>query len=1287
MRPFLPLLLLLAGMLLLPLIVQADSTAWVVGHLSTSRAQQTATLLTNGKVLIAGGSSGSTELATAEIYDPATGLFTATGNLSTPRVNHTATLLPDGWVLVSGGQSNGQTLASAEIYDPTTGHWTPTGSLHTARAFHTATPLRNGLILVIGGTGLAASGTPAVAPTGGALFSGELYDPTTGQWTLTASLHVARYAHTATLLPDGQVIVAGGLDASGSLTPTATSEVYNATKKTWTTVGALHTASFAHAAVLLPAGQVLLAGGGSPPPLTRAELYDPTTRKWIATGSLATAQGLPILTLRPTGQVLLTGSATTESYDPVTGLWVPGANLSTTRLGQTASLLISGDILLVGGRFGLGGQTLASAEVYQNIHGFSTLTTPLARTRDYCTKTLLPNGKLLLASGSNVAPTSKTAVLYDPTAGVWTSTGNLPEPIGLQCANLLPNGKVMLTGGGYNYVTKNCSLYDPASGTWTVAPPMFSPRLDFGSVLLADGRLMVIGGTGLGTGSECEIFDPTAGAWSKAATLPGKGYYRCILLANGDVFAIAWDTKITATYLYHPATGTWTQSASLSAARRRYATVLLPDGRVMISGGIGGNSPLGLAIVEFYNPTTGSWSSGAKMSTTRTSPSACVLTDGKVLVAGGDDSLTRIDNSTADIYDPATNIWTPMGSIFPTTPLTSSHLLADGRVLLCDDETKTVQIFNPGLVSAPVAQPSLDPFSSLNPAAKSHLTGTGLTGLWDSAAGADVPVVRLQGLSNGQTLTLPLDPSEGFDKDFFAYLAPGSLFSGYVRATLFVGGVPSLSRFISSSALLPQTLQFTPVGDKSYGDAPFTLSATASSGLPVNFLVISGPANVSGSVVTINGTGLVVLQAAQSGNGTFAPVYAEQSVVVAREAQTLDFTPVPEPLYVGNTVTLSATASSGLPATFRVVSGPASISAGVVTFNGAGDVTLQCDQAGDATFLPAPSVVQTLTVVNKLTQTVRLVAFADRQLSAGPVVAKATASSGLPVTFSVAGPATIAGNLVTPTGGGLVTVTASQAGNDTYLPAPSASRTFKVFASQTISLASIPAQITGASLVPVATASSGLPVVFSIVSGPAKVVGGAVFVTGSGVVTLAADQPGDAYTTAAPQVTTSFTVGPAPQIITFPAVASQAFNGPPIVLQATSSSGLVVSYSVAGPATLSQNTLTLTGVGVVKVKALQAGTVDYLPATPVTINISSQKATQTVTFDPVPVQTVGAPPVTLSATASTGLPVTYSLVSGPGTLSGNVLTVTGKGNILVKAVQSGNTNYQTASASLRVNVK
>jgi WD40 repeat protein len=353
------LLLLGAGLALIQPCAGQSGTWTATGSLATARWGHTATLLLDGKVLVAGGIDSSfIAFASAELYDPATGTWTATGNLATARYGHTATLLPNGKVLVAGGAGDSDSLASAELYDPATGIWTTTGSLLNVRAGHTATLLPNGKVLVAGGLN-SISGT---------LASAELYDPATGTWTATGSLTTPRYAHTATLLPNGKVLVAGGFDV-------AIAELYDPSTGIWTTTGSLAIAREFPTATLLPNGKVLLAGGaGDRGYVASAELYDPATGIWATTGSLVNVRAGHTATLLPNGKVLVAGGyngfvylASAELYDPATGIWTTTGSLANARTVPTATLLSNGKVLAAAGADDSG--ALASAELYASDGG------------------------------------------------------------------------------------------------------------------------------------------------------------------------------------------------------------------------------------------------------------------------------------------------------------------------------------------------------------------------------------------------------------------------------------------------------------------------------------------------------------------------------------------------------------------------------------------------------------------------------------------------------------------------------------------------------------------------------------------------------------------------------------------------------------------------------------------------------------------------------------------------------------------------------------------------------
>lgn len=259
------------------------STFHAVGTMATVRVRHTATLLTNGQVLVAGGGGSS-----AEIYDPATSLFTPTGSMSASRSGHTATLLNDGRVLVAGGDG----LATAEVYDPAAGTFSPIGSMASPRTFHRATLLNSGKVLITGGN----NGSSMLATT-------ELFDLASGLFSLTGSMMSRRDLHTATLLTNGQVLVAGGEDSTG---PLASAEKYDPVTEMFIPTGSMqtnHTFGWraAHTATLLANGQVFVAGGNAGGFInTVAELYLPSTFM---------LPGLLMIEVAPANLTLAAGSA------------------------------------------------------------------------------------------------------------------------------------------------------------------------------------------------------------------------------------------------------------------------------------------------------------------------------------------------------------------------------------------------------------------------------------------------------------------------------------------------------------------------------------------------------------------------------------------------------------------------------------------------------------------------------------------------------------------------------------------------------------------------------------------------------------------------------------------------------------------------------------------------------------------------------------------------------------------------------------------------------------------
>ncbi len=353
---------------------------------------------------------------------------------------------------------------------------------------------------------------------------------------------------------------------------------------------------------------------------------------------------------------LLLVYATVSAAVAPTWTWVPAASLATPRYWHTATVLQDGKVLVVGGDRHEGGNYhfIFSPEVYDPV--------------------------------------------LDAWTPGWSGTGYLPAPRFAHNASLLPNGKVLVTGGsaGSNAFT-SAELYDPATNIWSAAAPMSRARAAHAQVLLPDGRVLVAGGVDYATPiASAEIYDPLTNTWIPAASMAqarASVPLNATVLQNGKVLVMGGgnaDTQLASAELYDPATDSWSSGGSMSEARTYFSATPLPDGRVLVAGGVrqealGIPIHISLASADLYDPTTNSWAPAAPMAQVRSSSPATLLPSGMVLVAGGYDFAGTYSSgfctAGAELYNPLTNSWSSAGTMAAARESHRAVLLQDGRVL------------------------------------------------------------------------------------------------------------------------------------------------------------------------------------------------------------------------------------------------------------------------------------------------------------------------------------------------------------------------------------------------------------------------------------------------------------------------------------------------------------------------------------------------------------------------------------------------------------------------------
>jgi len=459
-------------------------------------------------------------------------------------------------------------------------------------------------------TALRRASARVAAITVGVALLGVLCAPATaGSFQSAASLSTGRYYHTATTLPDGRVLAAGGNRATGqgSFVFLRSAEIYDPATDKWTSAGTLSPALAYHAAVLLPSGKVLLIGGCEPSAPAPPQVYDPATNTWGYAGTV-----------------------------------VPLA-----RLFPTATLLVDGRVLVVGGRYGPTGPLLKSAELFHPSTNTWSPVPDMSRGRIQHAATLLANGKVLVTGGVDAQDARIAAAeLYDPVTNTWSSAGSLVHARDSHSATLLPDQTVLVAAGTgpiqYPYATflslgylSSAEIYSPDSSTWTST-----------------------------SASDCEVRqgseDTSADPVPPGCLATARAGHTATLLADGTVLAAGGLSRNAAgsAEIYHPASRTWSDAGTMSSPRELHVATLLKDGRVLIVGGWNQYGGVGtLASAEIYTPTP---PPPGSLSVLRTGTGSGTVTSNPSGIACGADC-----SETYPVHAAVTLLATPQaGSVF-----------------------------------------------------------------------------------------------------------------------------------------------------------------------------------------------------------------------------------------------------------------------------------------------------------------------------------------------------------------------------------------------------------------------------------------------------------------------------------------------------------------------------------------------------------------------------------------------------------------------------------------------
>jgi N-acetylneuraminic acid mutarotase len=654
------------------------ANAWSpAGEMSSPRSHHTATVLLDGRVLVTGGQNGNGILASTEIYDPVLSNWLPTGGMNVARYGHTATRLQDGRVLAVGGCTG--TLActrSAEIYDPGTGAWTLAAELPNGeRMGHTATLLQDGSVLVAGGY-LPVGTLPTYYSTA------YRYIPAENRWVQTANdmMNGKRSQHSAVLLRSGQVLVVGGYRNAPIVGETYldTSELYTPADNSWSTTGDNWKINYGRSrmsAVLDGQGNYILLGGYNGTAAWDAvyrDINNPSDT-WHSSNYMASARMAAAAVMLPSGVILIAGGLndsgsvvnTAEVTQFTTGTAENNGPYNVALQGlafSSATMLPSGDIMITGGADEFDQVSKpCHTHVHLWLHDMEVMDDMPSLNVGRCghTTTLLPDGRVVVMGGHS-STTSGSAVqgeIYQ--SGSWKLIARSPELPSPRTV-LLPNGDLFVMDVD---AAPHAYIFDPDAETFRQIADEYEGRYTaFTTTLMENGKVLIVGDATNGT---IEVFDPQTEQFSTLPHTLTLNSHTALLLPDGRVMVMggrAGAIPLRTVSLYNPAVNAWSTTGNLASAHGNHSAVLLPDGRPVVIGGMSGSSSASAAI-EIYDYATGTWSAAGNLLNARSYHSTVLTLKGKLLTFGGidqyDDPYRVVEQFAFANVSNTVNLWKP----------------------------------------------------------------------------------------------------------------------------------------------------------------------------------------------------------------------------------------------------------------------------------------------------------------------------------------------------------------------------------------------------------------------------------------------------------------------------------------------------------------------------------------------------------------------------------------------------------------------------------------------------